>query len=136
MIENINHFLSDLGINEKCRHFELFYTDKNSLKKIPILDPGQELNLHFTTVVYDGKTYQFQLNSSEFLLDQCLDKGLDLPFACKGAVCSTCRAKVLRGNVNMINNYALTPQEVRDGYVLTCQSVVCSNDSLIDFDTP
>jgi len=65
---------------------------------------------------------------------EALQLGADLPFACKGGVCATCRAKLLAGEVIMDNNYALEPEEIKNGYILTCQSHPRSETILIDFD--
>ena len=59
---------------------------------------------------------------------------MDVPFACKGAVCCTCRAKILEGKVMMDNNYALTDSEVEQGYVLTCQSHPLTPVVVVDYD--
>jgi ring-1,2-phenylacetyl-CoA epoxidase subunit PaaE len=58
----------------------------------------------------------------------------DLPFACKGGVCGTCRARLTEGEVDMRRNYALEPAEVEAGYVLTCQSLPVSDVVTVDFD--
>jgi len=63
-----------------------------------------------------------------------LDAGADVPYACKGAVCCTCRAKVLEGDVEMAMNYSLTDQEVEEGYVLTCQTMPRSERVRISYD--
>jgi ring-1,2-phenylacetyl-CoA epoxidase subunit PaaE len=70
----------------------------------------------------------------DFLLDAALDAGADVPYACKGAVCCTCRAKVLEGSVEMAMNYALSEEEVADGYVLTCQATPTSEKVVVSFD--
>ena len=70
----------------------------------------------------------------ESVLDVALRSGADLPFACKGGVCCTCRAKVLSGEVKMQVNYALEADEVAAGYVLTCQSHPRSEQVTLDFD--
>ena len=68
------------------------------------------------------------------ILDLAQKNGADLPFACKGGVCCTCKAKVLKGKVSMEVNYALDADEVEDGYVLTCQSHPQTKEVLISFD--
>ncbi|HRF79647.1 MAG TPA: 2Fe-2S iron-sulfur cluster-binding protein, partial [Flavobacteriales bacterium] len=68
------------------------------------------------------------------VLDAALDAGLDVPYACKGAVCCTCKARVVEGKVEMDMNYALTDEEVADGYVLTCQSHPRSAKVTVDYD--
>ena len=63
-----------------------------------------------------------------------MDAGVDVPFSCKGAVCCTCRAKLMEGKVHMDMNYALTDQEVEDGYILTCQSHPITEKVIVDYD--
>jgi len=68
------------------------------------------------------------------VLDGALSAGADLPFACKGGVCSTCRCKVIEGAVEMKLNYALDESEVKRNYILSCQAVPTSKKLVIDFD--
>jgi ring-1,2-phenylacetyl-CoA epoxidase subunit PaaE len=72
--------------------------------------------------------------NGDSILDAALKVGADLPFACKGGVCCTCRAKVVEGAVDMEVNYALEKDEVEKGYVLTCQSHPRTERVVIDFD--
>ncbi len=87
-------------------------------------------------VIIDGDELDFEmsLNGEQNILDAANNKGGDLPFACKGGVCCTCRAKVLEGEVDMNLNYALEPEEVEKGFVLTCQAIPKSEKIVIDFD--
>ncbi|RMF27790.1 MAG: phenylacetic acid degradation protein, partial [Bacteroidetes bacterium] len=74
-------------------------------------------------VTLDGNRYDLELTSNgESLLEAGLRIGLDLPFACKGGVCCTCKAKLLEGQVEMDVNWGLEPEELEAGYILTCQS--------------
>jgi len=75
------------------------------------------------TVIIDQQETSFELaEHADSILDTALDNGVDAPFSCKGGVCTTCRAKLLDGTVNMDANYALTDKEVSQGYILCCQS--------------
>jgi len=77
----------------------------------------------------------FELDSNgKTILDAAQDAGADLPFACKGGVCCTCKAKVLEGSASMDVNYALMPDEVENGYILTCQAHPTSEKLLVSFD--
>jgi ring-1,2-phenylacetyl-CoA epoxidase subunit PaaE len=79
---------------------------------------------------------EFPLASdAESLLDGALKAGADLPFACKGGVCSTCRAKLIEGEVEMDVNYALEPDELAAGYILTCQAHPKTDRVAVDFDS-
>lgn len=68
------------------------------------------------------------------LLDASMKEGADLPFACKGGVCCTCKARLKKGEVEMMVNYALEPEEVADGLVLSCQAYPKSEEIMLDFD--
>jgi ring-1,2-phenylacetyl-CoA epoxidase subunit PaaE len=68
------------------------------------------------------------------VLDAALRAGMDLPFACKGGMCSTCRAKLTEGEVEMALNYSLEPWELRQGFVLTCQARPATPRVMVDFD--
>ncbi|HEY0355540.1 MAG TPA: 2Fe-2S iron-sulfur cluster-binding protein, partial [Flavisolibacter sp.] len=72
---------------------------------------------------------------SQSILDAALKQGADLPYACKGGVCTTCKAKLLQGQVKMDVNWGLEPDEVEQGYILTCQSHPVSDKIVVDFDS-
>ena len=87
------------------------------------------------TITLDGRTSTFALApDGPAVLDAALEVRADAPFACKGGVCGTCRAKVLEGTVEMDTNWALEPDEVERGYVLTCQSHPTSDTVVLDYD--
>ena len=86
------------------------------------------------TVVLDGRSTTLALPRDVPVLDSAQKVRADLPFACKGGVCGTCRARVTDGEVEMRRNYALEPAEVAAGYVLTCQSLPRSDAVTVDFD--
>ena len=73
-------------------------------------------------VVLDGKSHSMGMNDEDTVLDVALDQGLDLPYACKGGACCTCRAKVVEGKLSMDKNYTLEQWEIDKGFVLTCQA--------------
>jgi ring-1,2-phenylacetyl-CoA epoxidase subunit PaaE len=86
------------------------------------------------TIVLDGRSSTVSMRRDERVLDAALRVRGELPFACKGGVCSTCRAKLLDGEVQMVRNYALEPDEVAAGYVLTCQSHPRTDTVTLDYD--
>lgn len=87
------------------------------------------------TLVLDGRRRSVPFDSEAGnILDSARASGLPAPFACKAGVCATCRARVVAGDVHMKTNYGLNPQEVADGYVLTCQAVPVSAEVALDFD--
>jgi ring-1,2-phenylacetyl-CoA epoxidase subunit PaaE len=94
------------------------------------------VNAKVTVILDDEETTMDLSSDGKAVLDAALDEGLDVPFACKGAVCCTCRAKVLEGKVTMDMNYALSDDEVEQGYVLTCQSHPATEKVVISYDEP
>ena len=87
------------------------------------------------TVILDGRSLTFTLpRDGDPVLDETLRARSDAPYACKNAVCGTCRAKVVEGKVEMDSNYALEPDEIARGYVLTCQSHPVTDTVTVDFD--
>lgn len=138
MIFEAKNFLQKQGIEEGKIHYELFTvpgqaTVRNVNKTgKDNKDTGPKSSI---TIKLDGRSINFELGqNSESILDGALKQGADLPFACKGGVCATCKAKVLEGKVKMDTNYALEQDEVDAGFILTCQSHPLSDNVVIDFD--
>ena len=86
------------------------------------------------TVVLDGKQHEIAVSADEHLLDAALEAGLDLPYACKGGVCCTCRAKLMEGEVSMDKNFTLEADEMAQGFVLSCQARALSSSVRLSFD--
>jgi ring-1,2-phenylacetyl-CoA epoxidase subunit PaaE len=86
-------------------------------------------------VTLDGRTTTSELPRDTPILDGAQRTRPDLPFACKGGVCGTCRALVTAGRADMRRNFALEPSEVAAGYVLTCQSFPASDELTVDYDS-
>ncbi|ESU29331.1 phenylacetate-CoA oxygenase/reductase, PaaK subunit [Flavobacterium limnosediminis JC2902] len=123
------------GLPKERIHFELFHTGNSEADKqrtSKILEKkveGTEV-----TILDGGKEFHFTMDDDfDNILDGALAAGADLPFACKGGVCSTCRCKVLEGTVEMKINYALDENEVAKHYVLSCQAVPTSKKVVVDF---
>lgn len=133
MIFLVKDYLEALGIDSKKVHFELFNTPSTAKKKKAVVDNNQGLS--DVSIIINGVKTNFTMSPAENVLDAALRNNADLPFACKGGVCCTCRAKVLEGDVEMEVNYALEPEEVEDGYVLTCQAMPKSERIVVDFDS-
>lgn len=134
MIFGAISFLKDKGLSEASIHYELFTMPGQGVvaKKKDVAEQQGESNI---LIQLDGRTVQFNLSyDGPSILDAALKKGADLPFACKGGVCCTCRAKLVEGEVEMLVNYALEQEEVDRGFILTCQSHPRSQRVLIDFD--
>ncbi|HOY08127.1 MAG TPA: phenylacetate-CoA oxygenase/reductase subunit PaaK [Saprospiraceae bacterium] len=136
MIFEVKDTLTELGVPAEKIHFELF-TTPGTPKKGPFKPSAGPRNSFdaSVTVIQDGMQFDFTLPSDgSTLLDAAMRAGADLPFSCKGGVCSTCKARILEGNVEMEVNYGLEPDEVAAGYVLTCQSHPTSQRLVISFD--
>ena len=132
----VRDFLLEKGIDRKKIHVELFTAGATGKPKATT---AQQANNEGPTseisIKLDGSVFNFNLPyDSESILDAAMRHGADLPFSCKGGVCCTCRAKVIEGEVDMEINYALEPEEVEQGFVLTCQSHPRSEKVVIDFD--
>lgn len=137
MIFSLKDALTDRGVEESRVRFELFTTSKGSKGAEFVGDlKEEEQNEEATvTIILDGQESQFQLGyKDQSVLDAALSRNHDLPFACKGGVCCTCKAKLLEGKVQMEVNYALEPDEVEAGYILTCQSHPRSKELKVDYD--
>ena len=137
MIFSVRNWLQQRGIERRRIHFELFTTPGQSanlpIQKVPGKSgaPGSSR----VSIKRDGVMFDFELSKTgESILDAALLHGAELPYACKGGVCSTCRARLLSGEVTMDTNYALEPDELEKGFILTCQSHPLTDSVVIDFD--
>lgn len=137
MIFCVKGFLEQAGIEQKKIHFELFTTpgQKGASVVTRELTSGNNGPSSKITVKLDGRSFDFALGfNGENILDAALKQGADLPFACKGGVCCTCKAKLLEGEVEMDVNWGLEHEEVEQGYILTCQSHPVTEKVVVDFD--
>lgn len=90
---------------------------------------------HTIRIKFENKTHVLSVkNNKQVVLDEGIKYGLDLPYSCKSGVCSTCQARLLSGEVRMDNNYVLGESELKQGYILTCQSHPVSNEISVDYD--
>jgi ring-1,2-phenylacetyl-CoA epoxidase subunit PaaE len=134
MILAVKDELIVFGLSAAQIHFELFHAApvENKIDSEHAQQAAFESKIE---LIMDGERTNFHLSSDgPTILEAAYKAGADAPFACKGGVCCTCKAKVLRGEISMDVNYALTPEEVAQGYILTCQAHPTSNDVLISFD--
>lgn len=135
MIHGVKESMLEKGISENDIHFELFTVPikKESTSTEQTSDnPNVESNV---TVIVDEEETGFQLNTDGLsVLDAAEEEGADVPFACKGGVCCTCKAKIIEGTASMDANYSLEPYEVEDGYILTCQAHPTSEKLIVSFD--
>jgi ring-1,2-phenylacetyl-CoA epoxidase subunit PaaE len=137
MIFAVRDSLETRSFDKENIHFELFTSplDGKKDKSKRVVKEEDKEKVTDVTINLDGKSFRFDLPfGSDNLLDAALKKGADLPFACKGGVCCTCRAKLLEGEVEMEVNYALEPDEVENGFILTCQAFPTTEKVVVDFD--
>lgn len=135
MIFLIRDYLTNLGLDEKNVHFELFNTDGIVKKEID-RSTIDDTDLSEINIQEGGKLFQFKIpKGSDNILDAALKNNADLPFACKGGVCCTCRAKLVEGDVDVLLNYGLEQEEIDNGYILTCQAVPKSDKVVVNFDS-
>lgn len=137
MIFTSKDYLESKGVDKKKIHFELFTTPGQGKSKIknqkPKTDDGPKSQI---IVKLDGRSFDFNLSltSDTTILDAALKEGADLPFACKGGVCCTCKARLLEGEVAMDVHWGLEEEEIEQGYILTCQSHPKTDKVIVDFD--
>ncbi len=138
MILAVREALLQLGLAEGQIHFELFASPdapRQQHRQWTAEHAEESGPMSTVRITLDGVTTELQLAySGDTILDAALKAGADLPYACKGGVCCTCRAKVTEGAVEMEVNYALEKDEVAKGFVLTCQSHPTTPVVAIDFD--
>lgn len=128
--------LKNHGLTEQQIKFELFAsTPRKNKKAATAAAEGEKVETAKATIILDGLSRTIDIpKDGTSILDAGVEAGMDLPYACKGGVCSTCKCKVIKGDVEMGTNYALEDYEVRAGYVLTCQTVPVSDDIVVDYD--
>jgi len=133
MVDDAREVLAALGVPDDRVHVELFHVDAPppDLHRESTAPTGETAPV---TIVLDGSSTTAALPVDRSVLDGAVATRSDLPFACKGGVCGTCRARVVAGTVDMRRNYALEAAEVADGFVLTCQSFPTGGPVTVDFD--
>ncbi|HEV2638905.1 MAG TPA: 1,2-phenylacetyl-CoA epoxidase subunit PaaE [Actinocrinis sp.] len=134
MVGAAQEVLAGLGVPGELVHRELFFADGEPVREARHEDAAVDGPASEVTVILDGRSTTTSLPRDRSILDGAQRVRPDLPFACKGGVCGTCRAWVRDGEVDMRRNFALEPAEVKAGYVLTCQSYPVSDLLAVDFD--
>ena len=136
MIFSMQEWLIEKGIDQKKIHFELFNTSgsvQTKKEKVEAATFGDAVS--HVILKLDGGSFAFDLPfESDSILNAALKQGADLPYACKSGVCTTCKAKLLEGKVEMDVNYGLEPEELSEGFILTCQSHPRTEKIVVDFD--
>jgi ring-1,2-phenylacetyl-CoA epoxidase subunit PaaE len=133
MVVDLRQVILDHGVDAHDIHTELFHADP--VPRAPEATASSVEGAASVTIRLDGRASDFELRpDGPGVLEAALAVRSDLPFACRGGVCGTCRAKLVEGTVAMDVNYALEPDEIEGGYVLTCQSHPTSARVVLDYD--
>ncbi|PIV73503.1 MAG: phenylacetate-CoA oxygenase/reductase subunit PaaK [Rhodobacteraceae bacterium CG17_big_fil_post_rev_8_21_14_2_50_65_11] len=136
MMLGIARALRSHGLSDAQIKFELFASAQPGRlkRKVVSKQASSAANQASISITLDGATQTVMVGKDVSVLDAALENALDAPFACKAGVCSTCRCRVLEGDVEMIANHALEDYEVEKGYVLSCQSYPVSDRVVVDYD--
>ena len=134
MSEDIEATCREIGIAGNRIHVERFVSEFGGKPRpktvVQVTAPPKAV----ASLIIDGKRREVPVAENESILDAALRAGMDLPFACKGGMCSTCRAKLVEGDAHMEVNYSLEPWETSAGFILTCQARPVSDTVVVDYD--
>ena len=136
MMLGIASALRNAGLSDDQIKFELFASAQpgRAKRKANAADAASSANQTSAAITLDGATQTIQMGKDTTILDAALENAMDAPYACKAGVCSTCRCKVLEGEVEMVTNHALEDYEVEKGYVLSCQAYPVTDKVVVDYD--
>ena len=134
MVTDAQQVLAESRVAPERIHRELFWVDEPPPEPVRA-EPVATGASSEVTVVLDGRSTTVTVRDGDTVLEGAQRSRPDLPFACKGGVCGTCRARLVEGNVRMRRNFALEPAELAAGFVLTCQSTPTSGKVVVDFDS-
>ncbi|WGS18619.1 MULTISPECIES: 1,2-phenylacetyl-CoA epoxidase subunit PaaE [unclassified Bradyrhizobium] len=134
MSDTIEAACRDIGIADERVHVERFVSEFGGKPRPKTVVSVGAPPKAVASLIIDGKRREVPVADGESILDAALRAGMDLPFACKGGMCSTCRAKLVEGDAAMDLNYSLEPWELKAGFILTCQAKPCSEKVVVDYD--
>ena len=134
MSEDIEATCRDIGIAADRIHVERFVSEFGGKPRPKRSWRRARRRRRWPSLIIDGKRREVPVAEGEAILDAALRAGMDLPFACKGGMCSTCRAKLVEGDARMEVNYSLEPWELEAGFILTCQARPVSDRVMVDYD--
>jgi ring-1,2-phenylacetyl-CoA epoxidase subunit PaaE len=132
MTLELREALPRLGVDPTRVHFELFGVHTTAAPRVVRHEEGGHRRQ--ITVILGGIQTKIEGHPDDTILEAGQLAGLDLPYSCQGGVCATCRARLLEGDVEMAANYALEEWELKDGFVLTCQSTPTTDRVVVDYD--
>jgi ring-1,2-phenylacetyl-CoA epoxidase subunit PaaE len=134
MSEDIEKTCREIGIAADHIHVERFVSGLGGKPRPKTIVQITAAPKATAALIIDGKRREVPVAEGEAILDAALRAGMDLPFACKGGMCSTCRAKLVEGSAQMEVNYSLEPWELKKGFILTCQARPTSERVVVDYD--
>jgi ring-1,2-phenylacetyl-CoA epoxidase subunit PaaE len=134
MSEEIEATCREVGLADDRIHVERFVSEFGGKPRPKAVVPPSAPPKAFASLIIDGKRREVPVADGEAILDAALRGGVDLPFACKGGMCSTCRAKLVEGQTEMDVNYSLEPWELKAGFILTCQAKPVTDKVVVDYD--
>jgi ring-1,2-phenylacetyl-CoA epoxidase subunit PaaE len=139
MISEVSRGLRGAGVDEEHIHYELFAASAEDARAVVEKHHARAKafggKVSDVTVTMDGRSIQMAVTADgENILDAGINQGMDLPYSCKGGVCSTCKAKLIEGEVDMDITHGLEDGEIEQGFILTCQAHPISDKVVVDFD--
>ncbi|MGH3714793.1 MAG: 1,2-phenylacetyl-CoA epoxidase subunit PaaE [Micromonosporaceae bacterium] len=136
LVDGARAVLAERGVAAERVHVELFFAEGEEADRRTAVAPpaADDTDAADVTIVLDGRSSSFRMGRAERVLDAARRVRGEVPFACTGGVCGTCRAKLVQGEVTMARNYALEPDELANGYILTCQSSPVTDELTVDYD--
>jgi ring-1,2-phenylacetyl-CoA epoxidase subunit PaaE len=134
MSDDIEATCRDIGIAPEKIHVERFVSGLGGRPRPKAVVAVSAPPKAVASLIIDGKRRDVPVAKDESILEAALRAGMDLPFACKGGMCSTCRAKLVEGEARMEVNYSLEPWELKAGFILTCQARPLSDKVVVDYD--
>jgi ring-1,2-phenylacetyl-CoA epoxidase subunit PaaE len=134
MSETVEATCREIGIAAERIHVERFVSEFGGKPRPKAVVPASAPAKAFAALIIDGKRREVPVAEGEAILDAALRAGVDLPFACKGGMCSTCRARLVEGTAQMEVNYSLEPWELKKGFILTCQARPTTDKVVVDYD--
>ena len=139
MISEVSRGLRGVGVSEDHIHYELFVASAEDARAVVEKHHARAKEywdkVSDVTVIMDGRGSNFELSTNgENVLDAGLNHGIDLPFTCKGGACSTCKAKLVEGRVDIDITHGLEDGELEKGFILTCQAHPIGDKIVVDFD--
>jgi len=135
MMEEVSESLKCHGVDRARIKMELFASALPRVPRRPATKQVEGRPECRVTLIQDGRSREiFIEKNKETILDSALEQGVELPYSCKGGVCSTCRCKMTKGEVDMDANFALEDYELARGFILSCQSYPVTDEIVLDFD--